>query len=393
MPLTAIEAVAVDIETTGLDTRNARIVQLAGVAITLGRPRAEETFATLVDPGGPIPTSSTAIHGIGDEAVRGAPRLAEALNLFQEFLGGRLLVGHSIGFDLAVLEHEAARAGIRWEKPRSLCVRLLGTVANPHLPEESLETLAAWLGVEVRDRHTAPGDALAAAEIFAALVPHLTRRDIHTLAQAERTCLDLSGHLETARRAGWAEPVSPPRPSAVGALDPFAYSHRVQELSKPIVVVTEETTAKEAIDLMVRNRISSVFVSQDGQPGGQLSDYGIVTERDMMRLVADRGADALAMPIGSFTSRPVASIAGEAFVYRAIGRMDRLKIRHLGVRDELERLEGVVSARDILRLRAGAAIGLDDAIDAARARARWRRHGRRFLPWRVDCRPKSSTLA
>ena len=365
MPLTAIEAVAVDIETTGLDTRNARIVQLAGVAITLGRPRAEETFATLVDPGGPIPTSSTAIHGIGDEAVRGAPRLAEALNLFQEFLGGRLLVGHSIGFDLAVLEHEAARAGIRWEKPRSLCVRLLGTVANPHLPEESLETLAAWLGVEVRDRHTAPGDALAAAEIFAALVPHLTRRDIHTLAQAERTCLDLSGHLETARRAGWAEPVSPPRPSAVGALDPFAYSHRVQELSKPIVVVTEETTAKEAIDLMVRNRISSVFVSQDGQPGGQLSDYGIVTERDMMRLVADRGADALAMPIGSFTSRPVASIAGEAFVYRAIGRMDRLKIRHLGVRDDLERLEGVVSARDILRLRAGAAIGLDDAIDAA----------------------------
>ena len=127
MPLTAIEAVAVDIETTGLDTRNARIVQLAGVAITLGRPRAEETFATLVDPGGPIPTSSTAIHGIGDEAVRGAPRLAEALNLFQEFLGGRLLVGHSIGFDLAVLEHEAGRAGIRWEKPRSLCVRLLGT--------------------------------------------------------------------------------------------------------------------------------------------------------------------------------------------------------------------------------------------------------------------------
>jgi CBS domain-containing protein len=365
-PLAVLEAVAVDTETTGLDTASARILQIAGVAIALGKPRAHETFMTLVDPGGPIPASSTAIHGIDDNAVRGAPHFKEALPRFSGFLAGRLLIGHSIGFDLAVLENEAKRAGIAWEKPRSLCVRLLGAVANPNLPEESLDALAAWLGVSIHGRHTASGDAMAAAEVFAALAPRLAARGVCTLAQAERACLSLSGQLETGYRAGWAEPISPPRPSALGALDPYAYRHRVRNLmSRPVAVVANETTAKQAVDLMVARRVSSVFVSRDGQPGGPVGDYGIVTERDVMRLVSIHGADALGMPVGGFASRPLASIAGGAFVYRAIARMNRLRIRHLAVRDQLERLTGIISARDLLRLRAGAAFGLDDAICAA----------------------------
>jgi CBS domain-containing protein len=366
MPLAALDAVAVDTETTGLDAAKARIVQLAGVAITLGKPRSAEAFTTLVDPGEPISPSSTAIHGISDEMVRGAPRFAEALLHFERFCAGRLLIGHSIGFDLAVLKHEARRGGVTWKKPRTLCVRLLGEVANPRLPNESLDALAAWLGVTVHDRHTAAGDAQAAAEIFTALVPRLAARGVHTLAQAERACLALSHRLERSHRAGWTEPVSPPSISTMSDVDPFAYRHRVNELmNRRIVAVTEETTAKQAIDLMVARRISSVLVSRDGEPGGPMADYGIVTERDMMRLLAAGGAEALSRPVGEFASRPLATIAGEAFVYRAIARMDRLKIRHLAVRDERERLAGVISARDLLHLRAGAAIGLDDAIGFA----------------------------
>lgn len=365
-PLAALEAVAVDTETTGLDTASARIVQIAGVAIALGKPRAEDAFLTLVDPGGPIPASSTAIHGIDDHAVRGSPRFEEALPRFSGFLGGRLLIGHSIGFDLAVLEHEAKRAGIAWEKPRSLCVRLLGAVANPRLPEDSLDALAAWLGVTVHGRHTAPGDALAAAEVFTALTPHLAKRGIHTLAQAERACLNLTDRLETAHRAGWTEPVSSPRPSDASLLDPYAYSHRVHELMRrDIVVLPDSATAQSAVTLMVERGISSTFVSADGKLGGPLAGYGIITERDVMRLVAAHGTEALAKPVGSFASRPLASIAAGAFVYRAIGRMDRLRLRHLAVRDEQERLAGVISARDLLRLRAGAAFRLDDAIGVA----------------------------
>ncbi|TKT80314.1 DUF294 nucleotidyltransferase-like domain-containing protein [Aquamicrobium sp. LC103] len=366
-PLSALEAVAIDSETTGLDTASARILQLAGIAVSRGRVVPDEAFDTFVAPGEVIPPASTAIHGLTDAMVRGAPPFAEAWGRLKTFAAGRILVGHSIGFDLAVLENEASRAGFEWRKPRSLCVRLLGAIANPRLPDTSLEALAGWLGVGIGGRHSAIGDARAAADIFVALQPHLAERGIRTLAEAERACLDLTSHLENAHRAGWAEPVSRPDLPATGQFDPYAYRHRVRELmSTPAAVITASATAQDAVKLMTERRISSVFVSDAAAGNGLVSDYGIVTERDVMRLLAGHGERALAMKVGEFASRPLASIAGGAFVYRAISRMDRLGIRHLAVRDESERLAGVISSRDLLRLRAGAAIHLDDAINAAR---------------------------
>jgi len=365
-PLAALDAVAIDSETTGLDVAQARIVQLAGIAITLGAPDPGDAYNAFVNPGIPIPSSSTAIHGISDAEVRGAPGFIDVLPRFQQFRSGRLLVGHSIGFDLAVIAHEARRAGIPWEKPRTLCIRLLGAIANPNLPDLSLDALAAWLGVSIGGRHTALGDAQAAAAIFAGLTPHLAARGINTLAEAERACLQLTNQLETAYRAGWTEPVTRPDVAPTGALDPYAYSHRVRDLmSHPVVTLAGSVPARHAIDLMVERRISSIFVSADGIPDRPVGDYGIVTERDILRLVAAHGAEALDRQLDTFASRPLVSVAGSAFVYRAIGRMDRLKLRHLAVRDESERLAGIISARDLLRLRAGAAFRLDDAIGAA----------------------------
>lgn len=366
-PLVALDAVAIDTETTGLDPADARVVQIGAVAIARGKTRRDQSLDILVDPGIAIPPASTAIHGIDNARLSGAPAFAAAWEGAREFVAGRVLVGHSIGFDLAVLERECVRAEIPWHPPRTLCVRLLGAIANPRLPDNSLDTLAGWLGVEIEGRHRALGDAVAAADVFAALIPVLAGRGVRTLAEAERACHERTSLLEMERTAGWTMPVRRPDPSApFESLDPFAYRHRVRDLMRrPVVVVPENTIAGAAIERMTELRISSVFVSADGHAGGPVSDYGIVTERDMMRRIAAHGAAALSEPIGAFATRPLASIAAGAYLYRAIGRMDRLKIRHLAVRDEAERLAGVISARDLLRLRAGAAIHLDDAIAQA----------------------------
>ena len=371
VPLSAIEAVAVDTETTGLDTAVARIVQIAAVPICPGNVSPPEPFETLVNPGEAIPAASTAIHGIVDAAVASSPRIGEVLPHFLAYCAGRILIGHSIGFDLAVLENEARRAGLAWQKPRSLCLRFLGAIANPRLPEGSLDALAHWLGITIEGRHRAMGDARAAADVFAALVPHLATQGIRTLAEAERACLGLTEHLERGHRAGWVEPVSrPDLSSTTGAVDPYAYRHRVLELmNRDPVIVGENTTIQAAVALMAERQISSVLVSTGSSPGEQLDRYGILTERDVMRQIAAHGADVLTVPVGEIASRPLASIAGAAFVYRAIARMDRLNIRHLAVRDERERLAGIISARDLLKLRAGAAIKLDDAIGAAESAA------------------------
>lgn len=370
-PLIALDAVAIDTETTGLDPATARIVQLGAVALSKGQVKSGQTFELLVDPGIPIPSQATQVHGITNALVRNAPAFRDVWPKLKRFRRGRVLVGYSIGFDLAILENEAMRAGATWEKPRALCVRLLSTAANPALPDYSLETIAAWLGVVIRDRHQALGDAMAAADIFVALIPKLQERGIRTLAQAERACLALTADLEQGRRAGWADPVLPPeamRP--IGSLDPYAYRHRVRDLMTPNPVVVPATMdANAAIRLMVEKKISSLFVAPEGGTNRSVSEYGIVTERDVMRAFARGGANALGEKLGDLASRPLVSVRAEAFVYRAVGRMDRLKIRHLAVRDEAGRLVGVVSSRDLLRLRASAAIRLDDTLEAARTPA------------------------
>ena len=366
-PLAALDAVAIDTETTGLDTRRARIVQMAGVAIVSGVVKEEPVFSSLVDPGEPIPPESSVVHGISDDMVEGAPGFGEAWRRLAAFRAGRVLIGHSIGFDFAVLEREARLAGADWDVPRGLCIRMLGQIANPTLPDHSLDTLASWLEVNIEARHTALGDARAAAEVFVALIPKLAERGIRTLAEAERASLGLQAALEEHQRAGWAEPVRRPETMRVfGKVDPYAYRHRVQDvMSAPPLVIEADATARDAIALMVEKHVSSLFVSDDVEGFGPVSGYAIVTERDMMRALAAEGPAMFDRKVVEMASRPLASIAGEAFLYRAVGRMSRLKIRHLAVRHENGRLAGVISARDLLRLRAGAAIDLEDEIDTA----------------------------
>ena len=365
-PLIALNAVAIDTETTGLDASKARIVQMGAVAIAAGRIDDGATLDLLVDPGIPIPPASSRIHNITNAMVRNAPQFPEAWERLRAFTEARVLVGHSIGFDLAVFEKETGRASLPWERPRTLCVRMLAQVANPGLADYTLDMLASWLGVTVGGRHSALGDARAAAEIFLALLPKLQERGIRTLAEAERASLRLTSELDKAYQAGWVAPVAAPAAPVFQAIDPYAYRHRVGDLmSAPPVVARADATARDVIALMVERRISSVFVSEAGEADAPVVDYGILTERDVMRLIAARGEAAFACKVGEVATRPLASIRTQAFAYRAIGRMDRLKIRHLAVRHEDGRLAGIVSARDLLKLRAGVAINLDDRLEAA----------------------------
>jgi len=109
LPLATIDAVAIDLETTGLDPRRDRIVQIGAVPLRRGVPDESAGLSLLVDPGVSIPPTATAVHGITDDDVRGAAAPDRALAELMRFIDGRPLIGHAIGFDLAVLASEARR--------------------------------------------------------------------------------------------------------------------------------------------------------------------------------------------------------------------------------------------------------------------------------------------
>jgi CBS domain-containing protein len=99
--LAALDAVVVDTETTGIDAAKAWIVEIAALRIAGGQLDAAAPFRKLVNPGEPIPKAVTAIHGIDDAAVAGAPRFHAVASDIATALGAPVLIGHSLGFDLA----------------------------------------------------------------------------------------------------------------------------------------------------------------------------------------------------------------------------------------------------------------------------------------------------
>lgn len=372
-PLLALDAVVIDTETTGLDPRKARIIELAAVRLTAGKIVEADAFRQLVRPGDEsIPPATTEIHGIDDAAVANAPTFAEVWPRFRDYLGPQVVIGHTIGFDLAVWKRECDEAGLPWSRPRTLDTRLLAEIAAPKLAGYTLEKLSAWLGIDLADRHTALGDAIITARVFLALVPQLREHGIRTVAEAERACHALTAVLDDQVRSGWVEAVEPPsRLDAERTLrryDTYAFRRRVRDIMRtPAAFVAADLSIKEAVARMGREKISSLYVTDSAGAADDIkaADTGILTERDVLRAIDRLGAAALELPAGQVAARPLISVPADAFLYRAIGRMSRHRIRHLGVVDEAGRVVGALSARDLLRLRAGEAVSLGDEIDDA----------------------------
>jgi DNA polymerase III epsilon subunit-like protein len=177
--------VAIDLETTGLDSRRDSIVSMAAIPFVGGRP--QQGHVTLVNPGRPIPMASTRIHGIDDAAVVAAPALDDVLPAFDAVCAGAVVAGHDIPFDLAVLRR--VRRSRAYAEPHALALdtRRLAVALHPSWRRVAeLESVAERLGIPVVGRHTADGDARLAGHVLVTLLPQFRARGVRTLRDLVR---------------------------------------------------------------------------------------------------------------------------------------------------------------------------------------------------------------
>ncbi|MFB7322589.1 3'-5' exonuclease [Streptomyces sp. NPDC056190] len=171
-----------DLETTGTDPREARIVTGAVIEVRGGEPRGRREW--LADPGVEIPAEAVAVHGISNEraAAEGEPadRVANAIAdaLTGYWKTGVPVVAYNAAFDLTLLSAELHRYGLP-----SLSDRLDGAdpgpVVDPYTIDRwadryrrgkrTLEAVCAEYGVVLDAAHDASADALAAARLAAAI--------------------------------------------------------------------------------------------------------------------------------------------------------------------------------------------------------------------------------
>lgn len=173
-----------DLETTGLNPSiGDEIISFGGIRILNSKLLTHDTFEALCKPARPVSPESTAIHGITNEMLAGKPPVTEILPAFHAWCENSVLVGHNIAFDLRFLKMLEKRSGLVFQQP-ALDTLLLSSVLFPDAEAHGLETLCAKFGITVKGRHSALGDAIATAEVFAYLIPLLADRGITTLAQA-----------------------------------------------------------------------------------------------------------------------------------------------------------------------------------------------------------------
>lgn len=168
-PLIDTTFVVLDLETTGLRAGFDRITEVGAVKVRGGEVLGE--LRTFVHPGRPIPPAVTAITGITDAMVAGAPTMAEVLDHLLGFLAGGVLVAHNAAFDLAFLRAAAERHGHPVPQPTVLdTARLSRRLLADEVRDHRLATLARHLRARTVPEHRALADARATVDVLHGLV-------------------------------------------------------------------------------------------------------------------------------------------------------------------------------------------------------------------------------
>ncbi|MBK8562479.1 MAG: 3'-5' exonuclease [Saprospiraceae bacterium] len=153
-----------DLETTGTNTAQDRILQIGAVKIKVDGQREEKNV--LLNPGIPIPAGATAVHGISDEDVKDAPYFRQVAKSFAQWLSGCDLAGYnSDNFDVPMLVEEFARVGIDFPEAgtRFLDILKIERNVNSHRLEE---TYQRYTGQSLDGAHDALSDIRATVTIF-----------------------------------------------------------------------------------------------------------------------------------------------------------------------------------------------------------------------------------
>ena len=180
--------VAVDVETTGLDATVDNIIEIA--IITFNREDVLDRWCTFVRPRRPVGPEIQQLTGITPEDVRDAPTFAEVQGTVREKIGSNPIVGHTIQFDIDMLE----AAGVRLAN-RPIDTYRLSSLILYDLPAYNLGQVAQALGVPSERFHRAMADADTARQVFLSILPLIQRYSSSTLRQAARF----------ASGAGWPE--------------------------------------------------------------------------------------------------------------------------------------------------------------------------------------------
>ena len=167
--------VVLDFETTGLDTRNDRIIEIGAVKLVDGH--VTEDLSVLVNPEQALKPKITEITGITDQMLRDQPVITEALPRLLDFIGDCPIAAHNADFDYNILQSELRRQGIQreWTVIDTLT---FARKLYPDMKSHRLGVLCKRLGVSLKNAHRAVHDATATAHCLHQMLDEMAKKGV-----------------------------------------------------------------------------------------------------------------------------------------------------------------------------------------------------------------------
>ena len=165
----------IDIESTGGKFNEESIIEVA--AYRFDGTSIKDQFISLVNPQRDIHPYVEKLTGITSKMVKTAPKFHEIAKRIVEITSDSILVAHNAQFDYRILQLEFKRLGYEFSM-KSLCTVILSQELLPDQESYKLGRLSRSLGIPLKDRHRASGDALATVELFKILMEKDIKQDI-----------------------------------------------------------------------------------------------------------------------------------------------------------------------------------------------------------------------
>lgn len=180
-PIESARFVILDTETTGFDYTNDRILCIGAIVLQNGTINLQNSFEHYIDQEH-FDKSSVQIHGIMRSDILDHKSEIQVLQLFLDYLGDSIIIGHHTKFDVTMINNALERNGLDKLTNKSLDTAVLykKTLIKSNLLERkdhySLDDLADKFDISKKDRHTAMGDAYITAIAFLKILKKLKEK-------------------------------------------------------------------------------------------------------------------------------------------------------------------------------------------------------------------------
>ncbi len=157
--------VCIDLETTGLDPKRDKIIEIGAVKVEAGQVSAQ--WESFVNPRRKLEERIVELTGIRDEQLMDAPTIGEILPAFLDFVEDRVLLGHGVLFDFSFIKKAAVNERMTFERQGIDTLRIARKYLQD-LESRSLGYLCQYYQIPHR-AHRALEDAKATAALYGRL--------------------------------------------------------------------------------------------------------------------------------------------------------------------------------------------------------------------------------